>query len=178
MKRYLCALFCMAISLTILFGCGSKNNSHSAKGTDDFLHEANVDPFPETTDWEPTIYKTVNSLDGVTMFVKDGTISSTGLTVTFENHSNKQCVYGQYFSLEKKINGVWYQVPVALDGDYGFNAIGYDLAPSNMAEWTVDWNWLYGSLDQGEYRIVKDLLDFRNTGDYDEHYLTAEFTIE
>ncbi|MGO4890647.1 immunoglobulin-like domain-containing protein, partial [Anaerobacillus sp. MEB173] len=54
----------------------------------------------------------------------------------------------------------------------------YDLSSSDVKKWTVDWDWLYGSLDTGEYRIVKDILDFRSTGDYDKRHLTAEFTID
>ncbi|MDD4402930.1 MAG: DUF4825 domain-containing protein, partial [Desulfitobacteriaceae bacterium] len=131
----------------------------------------------ETIGWEPTTYKTVNNFDGVTMTVKEGTASSTSLTVTFENNSSSQCIYGEYFWLEKKINGSWYQVPVVIDGNYGFNDIGYDLASGDDSEWAVDWNWLYGSLDTGEYRIVKNIADFRGTGDYDTYYLAAEFTI-
>jgi len=44
-------------------------------------------------------------------------------------------------------------------------------------EWNIEWDWLYGSLDTGEYRIVKNILDFRSTGDYDQYKLAAEFTI-
>ena len=111
------------------------------------------------------------------MTVKKGTASSTELTVAFENNSNSQCIYSEYFWLEKKINGRWYQVPVAIDGNYGFNDIGYDLASGDDGEWAVDWDWLYGSLDTGEYRIVKNILDFRGSGEYDTYYLTADFTI-
>lgn len=131
----------------------------------------------DITDWKPTTYETVNNFDGVTMTVNKGTESSTKLTVAFKNNSNRQCTYGDYFCLEKKINGRWYQVPVTIDGNYGFNAIGYDLASGDAGEREVDWKWLYGSLNTGEYRIVKDILDFRGTGDYDKYYLTAEFTI-
>ncbi len=152
----------MAMSLILLSGCGSSNKSHSPKGTD----------------WKPSTYETVNNLDGVTMNVKEGTVSSTGLTVIFENNSDKQCIYSEYFFLEKKIEGRWYQVPVTLDDNYGFNDIGYDLDSSDVREWTVDWDWLYGSLDNGEYRIVKDILDFRKAGDYDKYDLTAEFTVD
>ncbi|MDE5414257.1 immunoglobulin-like domain-containing protein [Alkalihalobacterium chitinilyticum] len=159
MKSYFCWLFCVVLSLMLLAGCGSSSDS------------------PKGTEWEPTIYETVNNLDGVTMIVEDGTVSSTGLTVIVENNSDKQCIYGEYFLLEKKIEGRWYQVPVALDGEYGFNDIGYDLDSSDVREWAVDWDWLYGSVDPGDYRIVKDILDFRKAGDYDKYYLTAEFTI-
>ncbi len=152
----------MVISLIFLSGCGSADSDQSVG----------------ITDWEPTIYENVNNIGGVTMIVKEGTVSSTGLTVLFENKSDKECIFGEYFLLEKKMKGSWYRVPVALDGDYGFNQIGYGLAPSDVREWTVDWDWLYGNLDTGEYRIVKDILDFRKTGDYDKYHLTAEFTVD
>ncbi|MFD1040515.1 hypothetical protein ACFQ3N_19235 [Virgibacillus byunsanensis] len=86
MRRYLFSLFCMVISLTLLLGCDSDQSA-------------------ETTGWELTIYETVNNLVGVTMIVKEGTVSSTGLTVIVENNSDKQCVYGEPFLLEKKIKG-------------------------------------------------------------------------
>ncbi|WP_096154197.1 immunoglobulin-like domain-containing protein [Bacillus sp. FJAT-45066] len=162
MKRYLCLLFCIAISLTLLPGCGSSSNGQSTEGTD----------------WEPTIYETVNNIEGVSMIAKEGTVSSTGLTVIFENNSDKDCMYGEYFLLEKKIEGKWYQVPVALDGEYGFNSIGYDLPSSDVKEMPIDWEWLYGSLDTGEYRIVKDIIDFRKSGDYDKYLLIAEFKVK
>lgn len=154
----MCIVFC----LVLLVGCSNANEGTN-KG--------------ENTNWEPTKYKTVNDLDGVMMIVKKGTVTSSGLTVLFENNSGKQCTYGEYFSLEKKIEGRWYQVPVAIEGEYAFNDIGYSLDSSKVSEWAVDWNWLYGSLVTGEYRIVKYILDFRKAGDYDEYYLAAEFTI-
>jgi hypothetical protein len=158
MKRFFCSLFLMAISLTLFSACDS-------------------DPTTETKDWEPTIYETVNTLDGITMIVKEGTVSATGLIVTLENNSDKRCVYSEDFLLEKKIEGKWYQVPI-IPESYGFDEPGYELDSSNVSDWTVDWEWLYGSLDIGEYRIVKGILDVRKPGDYDEHHLTAEFTID
>lgn len=128
-------------------------------------------------DWEPTQYDTVNNFDGVSMNIKEGSVYPTGLTVIFENNSDKQCVYSDDFLIEKKIKGSWYQVPIIID-EYGFNGIGYELAPSANEEFTIDWNWLYGDLDTGEYRIVKKILDFRDTGDFDEYNLAAEFTID
>ncbi|WP_052345912.1 immunoglobulin-like domain-containing protein [Paucisalibacillus sp. EB02] len=161
MKIFLCSLFFMAISLTLLSACDSGQTA-------------------ETQDWEPTIYETVNNLDGVTMIVKGETVSSTGLTVTLENKTDKRCVYSEDFLLEKKIEGKWYQVPIIKGASYGFGEPGYELDSdsSNVSDWTVDWEWLYGSLDIGEYRIVKSILDVRKPGDYDRHHLIAEFTID
>lgn len=160
--KHLFILTFLIISFILLLGCENSNNESSN----------------EETDLTPTTYDIVNDLDGVTMTVKENTVSSIGLTVIMENQSDKECIYGEDFLLEEEIDGKWYQVPITLEGNYGFNDIGYNLASSEMREWAVEWEWLYGSLGKGKYRIVKKILDFRGTGDYDEHYLAAAFTLE
>lgn len=160
MKRSYVSLFYLALTLMI-FGCTNSSDNHS-----------------ETpTDWKVSSYEDVNDFAGVTMTVNAESVSPTGLTVVFENSSESQAIYGDFFELEKKIDKNWYQVPVAID-DYGFNDIGYELNPSETEELTVDWEWLYEKIDSGEYRIIKDVLDFRKTGDFDKYYLAAPFTIE
>lgn len=172
MLKYLCLFICMATCLTFLAGC-KVNNSISSVNAE--IEKASG--HSNATDWQPTTYKIVNNFHGVTMTVKKGTASASKLTVVLENNSGSQCTYGEYYKLEKRINDQWYQVPVTFDGDYGFNSIGYNLFSGDAQEWTVDWNWLYGNLGEGEYRIVKDILDFRGTSDYDTYFLSAEFTI-
>lgn len=164
----------MAITLAFLAGCGNNGNTAGTKNT---ITETSSSQPAETTDWEPTTYEKVNNLDGVTMTVKEGTASAASLTVVFENNSDNELIYGDYFWLEKKINGSWYQVPVVIDGNYEFNDIGYNLAPGDDGEWAVNWDWLFGNLHPGKYRIVKNILDFKDSGEYDTHYLAAEFTI-
>jgi hypothetical protein len=157
MNRYLLFVVFIVLGAVILAGCGQSDD------------DVNL---------EPTDYTTVNNLEGVMMTVQEETVSPTGLTVILENNSDQQCIYGEHYVLEKKVNQGWYQVPVVVEGDYGFVDIGYDLPPGAEEAWDVDWEWLYGSLETGEYRIVKDILDFRGTGDYDTYYLTAEFIID
>jgi len=48
---------------------------------------------------------------------------------------------------------------------------------NDSVEWNVDWEWLYGQLSPGTYRIVKEIMNFRGTGDYDKAEYYAEFTI-
>ena len=45
-------------------------------------------------------------------------------------------------------------------------------------QWDVNWEWLYGELSAGEYRIGKEIMNFRGTGDFDEEIVYAEFIIE
>ncbi|MFS0673596.1 immunoglobulin-like domain-containing protein [Ornithinibacillus sp. 179-J 7C1 HS] len=159
MKRFLYSLFFMGICFILLSACDSDNTA-------------------ETKDWEPTKYETANTLDGVTMKVKKETISSTGLTVMFENNSDKRCIYSEDFLMEKKIEGKWYEVPLIPGASYDFGEPGYEIGSSNVSEWTVDWDWLYGSVGMGEYRIAKSILNVREPGDYDVHHLKADFTID
>ena len=191
MRKNIYLFICFATFFALLTGCKVDDNRISVmnskstytegadtEGTIDIGNiKENSDRFVDVTDWNPSTYETINNLDGVTMTVKKGTTSPTGLTVVIENNSGSQCIYGEYFELEKKINESWYKVPVTIDGNYGFHSIGYDLSSGGSKEWEVDWNWLYGSLEPGKYRIIKDILHFQDTGEYDTYYLASEFTI-
>lgn len=70
--------------LMFLSGCGSSSDSHN------------------NTAWKLTLHETVNNLDGVTMSVKEGAVSSTGLTVILNNNSDKHCIYGKDFCWKRK----------------------------------------------------------------------------
>jgi len=175
LKKHRYFFLCAAISLVLLAGC--LDYQDSSQGAGNMPEENASGPGNEARDWEATIYKTVNGFSGVTMTVKEGSVDSGGLTVMLENKSGSRGSYGQYFCLEKKIDGTWYQLPVTIEGEYGFDDIGYRLLPGEAKELPVNWEWLHGTLEPGDYRIVKDILDFRGTGDFDEYYLAAEFTI-
>lgn len=44
----------------------------------------------------------------------------------------------------------------------------------DTVRWEVDWSWLYGSLPDGTYRLSKEIMDFRGTGDYDTYILYTD----
>lgn len=154
MKKYLYLLVCM-LTIFSLFIAGCTNY--------------------KPNDLKTTTFEVVNNLDDVNMTVKGET--PTGLTVVFQNNSNSECIYGEYFYLERKQDGNWYQVPVTIKENYGFEDIAYILSPNDETEWEVDWDWLYGSLESGEYRIIKDVLELNESEEYDTYYLAAEFKI-
>lgn len=43
--------------------------------------------------------------------------------------------------------------------------------------WEVDWEWLYGELPAGEYRIGKEIMNFRGPGDFETEMIYAHFEI-
>lgn len=146
--------------------------------TDDVESSGEQEDKDDENELKLTSYETVNDFEGVTMTVKEGSLLSTGLTVKFENNTDSESIYGSFYILEQMIDGNWYEVPVEFEGEYGFDSIGYNLPSKGISIWDVDWEWLYGSLDPGQYRIIKDVLKFRDVADYDEYDLAAEFNID
>ena len=99
------------------------------------------------------------------------------VTVSIESENQNACTFGEFYALEVKQDGIWHTLPYATQDQVAFHSIGYEVNRGEKREWTADFEWLYEPLPAGEYRIVKDILDFRGTGDYDTYYLAAEFTV-
>lgn len=176
MNKPIYHLLCIGLILAFLMGCSNNSvrNTSINKNTHTVYTPSQL---LDTIDLEPTPHITTNNLNHVVMRIKEGSTTPTALTIIFENNSENSFIYGDYYTIEREINNAWYQVPVAIEENYGFNDIGYELAPQDTPEWVVDWEWLYGNLQPGEYRIIKDLLDNNSSASFNNYYLSAEFTI-
>ena len=120
-----------------------------------------------------------NERIGLHLFLEG--ISSTGAMLCY-NQYNKEAPTGQLedgddFAIEVKKDGEWEEAPIAVEGDYGFNDIAYTISPDGTTRRELNWEWLYGELAPGEYRIRKGVTDFRGAGDYDNYVLYAYFTL-
>ena len=109
-------------------------------------------------------------------------ISSTGATLVYNQFDAEaptgRLQDGDDFAIERYGDGNWEEVPVTVKGDYGFHDIAYVIPNEEITERELSWEWLYGQLAPGEYRIEKIFLDFRETADYDEHVIYAYFNLE
>jgi len=119
-----------------------------------------------------------DSLEGVVLEVKENTVTNTGLTIILKNVTPNEYTYGNSFWVEEKVESGWCKVPYVTEGNFVFNAIGHILGENSVREQEIGWKWLYGELSPGHYRIVKDILYLRSPGDYDEFYISTEFTID
>lgn len=117
----------------------------------------------------------IDDLDGVSMTIKDGTLTKTGVTVIIHDTSDRENIYGDEYRIDKKINNEWEELEIVFEGNYAWNSIGYTVGADNILEFDINWKTLYGKLDKGEYRIVKDTLE---AGEGTSHYITVEFVIE
>ena len=91
-------------------------------------------------------------VEHVTMTVSD--VTATGAVVTIQDNNPETFVYGEWFVIEQEKDGVWYEMKTKIT-DYGFNEIGWLTDESGVLTMTVDWEWLYGKLPEGHYRILK-----------------------
>jgi beta-lactamase regulating signal transducer with metallopeptidase domain len=110
------------------------------------------------------------------MQVQDDTATPSGVTVTLKNATETEYTYGESYAVQRKTDNGWIAVVPVIE-NYGFNDIGYMLPPMGSKEIIIDWEWLYGKLPAGDYRMVKEALFVRSPGDYDTFTLFAAFTI-
>lgn len=89
--------------------------------------------------------------EGISMALKEQTKDT--LTVELTNSSSAEWCYGEYFSLNVHLNGVWYDVPVLDDKNYAFTDIGILLFAGESHEKTYSLS-MFGDLPEGRYRLV------------------------
>ena len=118
----------------------------------------------------------------IELYMKQDTLSSTGITLIAKNNSDFYFTYGADYYIEKYENGTWLQLPDP--EDYAVITIAYLLLPdSTSEEINLNWEWRYGKLSKGEYRIVKNF-DKTETFEYNlDSIITSQnlyynFTIE
>lgn len=123
--------------------------------------------------WEA---KKLPGISGVTMEVEEESVTPTSLTLRFVNTTDLDIQYGDPYRLEKWENGMWQPVPYQLDS-FGFHSVAYCPKKGQPQTMDVDWKLLYGELEEGMYRIVKEIQDYRAPGDYDLYEMYAEFNL-
>ncbi len=107
----------------------------------------------------------------ISISIKENTLTPTSATVIISDINEPRNTYGEWFRIDKKTDGFWEELK-PIDNNYGFNDIGLIVGEDNKLEINTDWSKIYGKLEKGEYRLVKDI--YNN----DHIYLAVEFTIE
>ena len=112
---------------------------------------------------------------GVSMVVEK--VSPTGITVHFENYDQTKDLVlfgGNDYFLQEQVSGQWIDLPTLATPIFTTEA--YSL--SSIARHTIDWQWLYGRLRPGHYRIAKDVSVRDLYGSIHQNYVVyAEFDI-
>ena len=120
---------------------------------------------------------------GLTLSVKN--VSSTGLTLVVTQSGGNpsgELMTGEPYRLITLVDETWQVVeelplPDGVDGR-GFNSIGYLIQKDETREFDIDWNWIFGELPTGTYRLIKEFIDIRENANYDPFEYWVEFVIE
>lgn len=116
----------------------------------------------------------LDAIEGFSMDVTYATCRGVSLQIT--NETDKNILFGDSYALQTYQDGKWYELDYLID-NWAFTAIGYEMPPKSTRSFAVRWDVFHGELEPGNYRIVKDVDDFRGTGDYTQYYVGAEFII-
>ncbi len=119
--------------------------------------------------------------DEIAVIMEVTNVTATGLTVHFRQYDERETstlVYGEEYWLERLEGDTWTRIPTIIDA-YGFNDIGYVIPRTGESALETDWEWLYGKLSSGTYRITKTVDQHKNYGDgiFTTYQLTAQFVI-
>ena len=121
---------------------------------------------------------TVINNNFVSLKVKKNTLTNSKAIFILVNQTDEVYEYGEGFEIEKEKNGKWYKLnPI---DNYAFHSIAYELNAKEEKEIEFDWEFGYGSLPSGKYRIVTHVSSSLNrpTKPSDYVYIAAEFIIE
>lgn len=114
---------------------------------------------------------------GLTLSVKD--VTPTGLTLVCTQKGGNptgELTCGTDYHLIVLEDGGWKDVPTVID-EYAWDSLAYPISKGQDREFEISWEWLYGKLPAGTYRLTKEFMDFRETGDYDTAKYWVEFEI-
>ncbi|MCM1053617.1 MAG: hypothetical protein NC483_06570 [Ruminococcus sp.] len=98
-----------------------------------------------------------DTAENVTMRIKEGTLTDGSATVIIEdlNINNKENIYGKEYILYEKVGDEWFYMTPIVKTAWELNE--YHVNNDNLLEFEIDWEWLYGKLKPGEYKLTKGI---------------------
>ena len=105
------------------------------------------------------------SLNNISINIKD--ITPISATIVIKDTNESSYTYSEWYEIEKEVDSKWEKLEV--NDDMVFNDKGYKVDGNNTIELDMNWEDYYGSLEPGNYRLIKRV---------DNNYLYTYFTIE
>lgn len=152
MKKIILSILVCGFMVLGLTGCGTSKNEFTVG------KESNIEIVEK----------------GVTLSIKENTLTTTGATLILKNDSDVDVQYGNPYEMEIKKDGEWHKINVELN----FTLPAFVLKSKETKEWEFSWENGYGKLTSGDYRIIKSIDIEKEDGTFDTFYVSAEFTIE
>jgi len=117
---------------------------------------------------------------GVSLEAKN--VSASGLTIDCHQSGGTNIAEletGSYYEIYRLEDNGYVKVEYApQEHEIGWTAEAYVITKGGTSTWEVNWEWLYGKLPAGKYRIGKEIMNFRGAGDFDQGMIYADFEIK
>ncbi len=114
---------------------------------------------------------------GITLSVEDATPWGLTLVISQSGGNAKGTLeYGTPYRIEKQNNGKWEAVPYKID-NVSWTMQAFLLPLNQTTREEISWEWFYGNLPSGNYRVSKEFIDFTEGGEHEKKTYYAEFEI-
>lgn len=116
---------------------------------------------------------------GLTLMATD--VTNKGMTLEFHQFGGEakgELDTGEWFKIERIEENEWKELDTNPLIDYAWNSVAYTIKKNDITTRKTDWEWLYGTLSPGFYRLSKEVMDFKGTGNFDKEIYQVYFTIE
>ena len=117
--------------------------------------------------------------DGIAVLMDVSRVTASGLTVRFRQYGERdydEFFFGEGYMLFRQEGDGWTEVPQVIDNGR-FTAEGILIPALGETELETDWEWLYGILAPGTYRITKTVWARTDGGTAESRSLTAQFIL-
>lgn len=107
-------------------------------------------------------------------------VTPSGMTLVVTQSGLKpdgELITGQPYFLDRYEDGEWVPMEPLLEA-WGWTMEGWMIPVNDTVRWDVNWEWLYGTLDPGQYRFGKNISCVSEPGVYEEAVYYVEFEIQ
>lgn len=119
-------------------------------------------------------YNEEHIVEGVSMEIKNGTLTNSGAVIILRNDSDIDVFYGNPYSIQVKKDGKWQDI----ESDLAFTLPAFSLKSKSSEEIRINWEYGYGKLEKGEYRITKGFHYEKEKEVYVGFSVNVEFVLE
>ena len=162
MKKFIALVLALVCMLSVV-GCASKADGDTSNNPSE----------NEIGNVTPNQWGIVLEADNVT---------AKGLTIVCIHSGGENVAElntGSYYVIQKSEKTGWVDVEyLPQEYELTWTSEAWIIQKEGTTQWDVNWEWLYGELSAGEYRIGKEIMNFRGTGDFDEEMVYAGFVIQ
>ena len=113
---------------------------------------------------------------GITLKAENATPNGAKITMSQTGgYLPGRLFYGSDFGIQRYEDGIWADLEPG-EG-VAWTMVAYSVPLNDSISWNIDWSDIYGTLEPGQYRFCKSIMDHRATGDNEYAVFFAEFEI-